>query len=419
MARPKGTNQLHKKQKSFRNRTLAGRWLHAAFGRIFCKRTIIVISEHKTQHVPFSAGIQLFGTVGALALVVWISYSSGSYMAAQQVIQEKERKLASSTLENKRVSAEFTMLKSDLQKLAANSKNGKTGDMAKQLAEQYSKPSVNATETASNDGLGSEYDAILKRVEYLDNKVKELQSSHDEMMADIRATTGGKIQELEKVIARTGVAEQPLEKAAEAQRSQDQQQHEKYSRTENAAKGKESDEGGQGGPFIPESRASALKEKETELYYNLQRMMALNDIVNNLPLDAPLKADTYHQTSPFGVRSDPFRGESAFHSGLDLSGPEHAKVMATQDGKVEFSGWKTAYGNVVDIKHQYGLSTRYAHLERVLVQPEQYVKKGQVIGIQGSTGRSTGHHLHYEVRYNGNPINPSNFLKAGEDVRTN
>ena len=73
---------------------------------------------------------------------------------------------------------------------------------------------------------------------------------------------------------------------------------------------------------------------------------------------------------------------------------------------------------MIDVKHEYGISTRYAHLERILVQPEQMVKKGQVIGIQGSTGRSTGHHLHYEVRYQGQAINPSNFLKAGEDVRS-
>ncbi|MGF1954196.1 M23 family metallopeptidase, partial [Lactococcus lactis] len=93
------------------------------------------------------------------------------------------------------------------------------------------------------------------------------------------------------------------------------------------------------------------------------------------------------------------------------------KVLATQDGRVEFAGWKTAYGNVVDIKHDYAFGTRYAHLERVLVQPDQLVKKGQVIGLQGSTGRSTGHHLHYEVRYQGRALNPENFLRAGDDVR--
>ena len=392
------------------------------FGRVFCKRTIIIIADHKTKHIPFSGGIQFAGLVAAIITVIWASYSSGSYMAAQKVLDEKERKLASSTLENKRVSAEFTLLKSDLLKLASASstKNGKSADYAKQLAEQYSKPGVGVVAPAAkDDALGSEYDAVLKRVEYLDNKVRELQSTHDEMMADIRATTGGKIVELERVIARTGVSAEPMEKAAQAKRNQDEQRHEKYGRIEASAKGDAaaaSLDGGQGGPYIPD-RSSSLKSKETELYYNLQRMMVLNDIVGTMPLASPLAANSYKQTSPFGSRTDPFRGTGAFHSGLDLSGPEHAKVMATTDGKVEFAGWKTAYGNVVDIKHTYGLATRYAHLERVLVAPEQFVKKGQVIGIQGSTGRSTGHHLHYEVRYNGNAIDPANFLKAGKDVQ--
>lgn len=420
MAKPQGFRPS-KKNKSILARTQAGRLVRDIFGRIFCRRTIIIIADHKTQHVPFTGGVQFFGLVALVGLIVWASYSSGSYMAAQQVLAEKERKLANSAMENKRVSAEFTLLKSDLMKLANASKNGKSGDYAKMLAEQYSQPGLGAVAPSeAGDKLGAEYDAVLQRVEYLDNKVRELQSTHDEMMADIRATTGGKIRELERVIARTGISSQPLEKAAKAERVQEEQRQEKYGRIEASAKGskdaKAATTGGQGGPFIPE-RSSSLREKETELYYSLQRMMVLNDIVSALPLDAPLKDHNYRQTSSFGSRNDPFKGSRAFHSGVDLSGADHAKVVATNDGKVEFSGWKSAYGNMVDIKHSYGISTRYAHLERVLVQPEQYVKKGQVIGIQGSTGRSTGHHLHYEVRLNGTAINPNRFLKAGDDVQ--
>jgi murein DD-endopeptidase MepM/ murein hydrolase activator NlpD len=241
-----------------------------------------------------------------------------------------------------------------------------------------------------------------------------LQSTHDTMISDIRATTGGKIKELEKVIAKTGMDGKPLERAAEAKRNQEEQRREKYGRIENGA----SDVGGgQGGPFIPASTSSALKEKDAELYFNLRQLMTLNDIVAAMPLATPIAGD-HHQTSGFGTRVDPFRGSLAFHSGVDLSGGDGAKIIATNNGRVEFAGWKTAYGNVIDIRHEYGLSTRYAHLSRVLVQPDQIVKIGQVIGIQGSTGRSTGHHLHYEVRYNGKTLNPANFLKAGEDVRS-
>ncbi len=420
MATSQGTRPSQKKTKPLLARTAAGKWLHSLLNRVFCRRTVIIIADHKTKHLPFTGGVQFAGVVALIGMVVWASYSSGSYMAAQQILAEKERKLANSAMENRRVAAEFTLLKSDLMKLASASKNGKSADYAKMLAEQYSQPGIgDLAATDADSGLGGEYDAVLKRVEYLDNKVRELQATHNEMIADIRATTGGKIRELEQVIARTGVAATPLEKAARAERVQAEQLHEKYGRIEASAKGgkERAIGGGRGGPLLPE-RSSVLKNQETELYYNLRRMMVLNDVVNALPLAEPLRHNSYRQTSSFGSRVDPFKGRTAFHSGLDLAGVQNAKVYATNDGKVAFAGWKSAYGNMVDIKHPYGISTRYGHLARVLVQPDQYVKKGQVIGIQGSTGRSTGYHLHYEVRLNGTPVNPKKFLKEGDDVQT-
>lgn len=411
------TSRLHSLPRKKKPSSALGRWAHAVFGRMFCKRTIIILSNHKTQHVPFSGGVQLFALVGALAIVAWSSYSSGSYMAAQQIIQEKERKLATTTSENERVGAEFALLKSDLMKLAEASKSGKAGEYTKMIADQYAASntgSAPASGAAPVDATAENYNAVFKRIEYLDNKVRELQTDHDLMMADIRSTTGGKIKELEQVIARTGMDTQPLQRAADAKRLQEEQRREKYGRTEGAAGALGN---GQGGPYVP-LPTSVLKTKETSLYFDLRRLMALNDIVGAMPLDIPFANNNFRQTSSFGGRSDPFHGSAAFHSGLDLAAVDGSKILATNNGRVEFAGWKTAYGYVVDIKHDYGFSTRYAHLSRVMVQPDQIVKKGQAIGVQGSTGRSTGHHLHYEVRYNGRPINPANFLKAGADVRS-
>lgn len=400
MARTTAKTSKRKKAK-----TGLGKWWQS----LFCKRTVIIISDHKTQHIPFAAATQLVVAVGALVTVGWASYSSGSYAAAQKSLMEKERKLASTTEENKRVEAEFGLLKNDLMKLAQGEKNG---DYAKLIAEQYAHSNEpSATPEEAKDKAEDKYSAVFKRIDYLENKVKDLQETHDAMMADIRATTGGKIKELEKVIARTGMDKQPLAQAVEAKRNQEEQQREKYGRIEDAAA-----KGGQGGPFNPVS-SSVLKEKETELYFNLKRMMTLNDIVSAMPLAVPMGIQSYKVTSGFGTRVDPFRGALAYHSGVDLAGPQGTKILAANDGRVAFAGWKTAYGYVVDVKHEYGFSTRYGHLSRVLVQPDQFVKKGQVIGVQGSTGRSTGNHLHYEVQYQGKAINPSNFLKAGADVR--
>ena len=383
-----------------------GRW----FGSLFCKRSVIIISDHKTQHVPFAAGSQALFALVAVGFVAWGAYTSGSYMAAQRVIDEKEKKLANFAQENERVEAEFTLLKQDLQKLADAGK-GKSAEVAKEIVEQYAeKPGT----VEAVDDVKSKYDAVFNRIQFLENRVKELQTNHDEIMADIRATTGGKIKELEKVIARTGVSKDELQRAADAKRIQDEQRREKYGRTEGAEAPLG---GGQGGPYAPVPATGVLKEKEAALYFELRKLMSLNDIVGSMPLATPISYSKYRVTSGFGTRVDPFRGTLSQHAGMDLAGPEGTKILAANNGRVEFAGWKTAYGNVVDVKHELGFSTRYGHLKQILVRPGQVVKKGQAIAIQGSTGRSTGEHLHYEVQYQGKPINPANFLKAGSDVQ--
>jgi murein DD-endopeptidase MepM/ murein hydrolase activator NlpD len=113
---------------------------------------------------------------------------------------------------------------------------------------------------------------------------------------------------------------------------------------------------------------------------------------------------------------DPFTKRPAAHYGIDFAGPYGAKVYATSDGVVVHSGKRGAYGNMIEIDHGMNIKTRFGHLSKLNVKEGDVIKKGDLIGIQGSTGRSTGHHLHYEVRYKGRAINPSKFLKAGEHV---
>lgn len=387
-------------------KTKFGKWYSTAFSRLFCKRSVIIISDHKTQHVPFTVSFQLIALASILGFVTWASYSTGSYVAAQQVLKEKDKKIAFTELENERVGAEFSLLKRDLMKLAKDGEKGKLGDYAQMVAEQYSNDTNPASEINTAEASNVDYNAVFKRIEYLEERMKELQDTHEQMLADIRNTTGGKIKEIEKVIAMVGMDKKALVQKAEAAQKQAEQRKEKYGRIEN----------GRGGPYQP-PKISMLKQKDTNLYFDLKRMMVLNDIVESMPLSRPMHSD-YRLTSGFGTRVDPFRGHLAFHSGMDMSAPLGTKILSTTDGRVTFTGWKGAYGNMVDVEHGFGFSTRYGHLSKILVKNGQFVKKGQVIAIQGSTGRSTGQHLHYEVRYNNNPLNPKNFLKAGEDVRS-
>ena len=117
-------------------------------------------------------------------------------------------------------------------------------------------------------------------------------------------------------------------------------------------------------------------------------------------------------SSGFGVRSDPFRGGAAMHAGVDIPGPIGTPVYATADGIVGRAGWVGGYGNLIELEHGEGIQTRYGHLSQIIAQPGSRVTRGQLIGMMGSTGRSTGSHLHYEVRLGGRAVNPIPFLRT-------
>ena len=122
-------------------------------------------------------------------------------------------------------------------------------------------------------------------------------------------------------------------------------------------------------------------------------------------------------TSPFGARTDPFKGTEAYHTGMDLAATTGTRVLAAGAGKVAFAGPRSGYGNLVEIDHGDGIVSRYGHLSAILVAPGDTVATGDLIGKSGSTGRSTGPHLHFELRRGGTPINPNTFLKAGRTLQ--
>jgi murein DD-endopeptidase MepM/ murein hydrolase activator NlpD len=118
-------------------------------------------------------------------------------------------------------------------------------------------------------------------------------------------------------------------------------------------------------------------------------------------------------TSGYGMRSDPFQGRAAMHAGIDLSGPIGTPIYATADGVVTTAGYNSGgYGNLIKIDHGKGIETRYGHLSSMSVREGARVRRGEMIGRMGSTGRSTGSHLHYEVRIDGRAVNPIPFMKS-------
>jgi hypothetical protein len=172
---------------------------------------------------------------------------------------------------------------------------------------------------------------------------------------------------------------------------------------------------GMGGPFVPVKLPADASTFERQLYrINTTRsqMERLNRTLALVPYRKPVIGEVEF-TSGFGVRSDPFLGRPAMHTGLDFRAATGDPVRATANGKVVSSGWMGGYGRMVEIDHGNGLSTRYGHLSEISVRVGEQIKIGQVIGAVGSTGRSTGPHLHYETRIDGDAVDPQKFLRAG------
>lgn len=177
-------------------------------------------------------------------------------------------------------------------------------------------------------------------------------------------------------------------------------------------------ETGIGGPLLPalsDSNSLSLAENANAVIVSLNRFEQARESLLDAPIFYPFSS-RQRKSSNFGNRADPFGGYTAFHSGLDFAATSGTPVLAAGNGKVVFAGTKSGYGKVVEINHN-GIITRYAHLSRIRVSKGQMVIAGGVIGNVGSTGRSTGPHLHFEVRVNGEPVNPEPYLNLANRLR--
>ncbi|WP_367305108.1 peptidoglycan DD-metalloendopeptidase family protein [Sphingomonas tagetis] len=173
-------------------------------------------------------------------------------------------------------------------------------------------------------------------------------------------------------------------------------------------------QGGMGGPFEAAPADGAVAEGNADaqfrsLFQTWQKLDVLEQTVIAIPSMQPV--DNVKLTSSFGVRADPFHGSAAMHAGVDIPGPQGTPVYATADGVIGRSGRFGGYGNLIAINHGKGIETRYGHLSKILVASNTRVRRGQLIGLMGSTGRSTGSHLHYEVRIDGAAVNPMPFMQ--------
>ncbi len=172
-----------------------------------------------------------------------------------------------------------------------------------------------------------------------------------------------------------------------------------------------------GGPFEAADSAEAEADLRADmqfrsLFMTWKKLDLLEQGVIAIPSAQPVERLAF--TSNYGVRADPFRGTAAMHAGVDIPGPVGTPIYATADGIIDRAERSGGYGNMVEINHGKGIQTRYGHLSKILVAPFTRVHRGQLIALMGSTGRSTGPHLHYEVRIDGHAVNPIPFLQTAD-----
>lgn len=241
----------------------------------------------------------------------------------------------------------------------------------------------------------SDRDTLQRRVNQLSQSLAKLRESHGAFLRHSADLTAVRIGELERTLASVGV------------------------NTKVASAMVGDSKFGRGGPFIAVPHDGMLPLPDDFNPVSLfnshaDRLDNLASVMKSLPLASPL-AD-YEMTSPFGARNDPINAMTGIHEGLDMGASTGTPVMASGDGQIVWAGWRDRYGNLVEIDHGNGLRTRYGHLSKVMVMVGAKVSRGSVIGLVGETGRTTGPHLHYEVRMGEQATNPMKFIVAGQNV---
>lgn len=305
----------------------------------------------------------------------------------QEDLRRSEIALNAEQKTREQLDSEVVNLAADLSNSRASTKDLQRHLEEAKLALAQSIDGQHQMEMAKNNAENALRDAT--------QRLDDTQSAYSSMLANLTERAHSSVEEMEKTIAGAGL------------------------KVEDILSQVDKSDYGQGGPYIPLSDGTvdpgqSVAQHVAPLDDQVTRIEKLHLILRSLPLSAPV--DRFYVSSGFGGRADPFNGENGYHSGMDMVGTIGTDVLSTAPGKVIFAGWKGNYGNVVEIDHGFGITTLYAHLKQTLVEVGEEVSYRQKIGLLGNTGRSSGPHVHYEVRYRDRPMNPDKFLQAGRYV---
>ena len=404
------------------------------------------------SHIRLSCRMQVFVALVAMATGAWVAFSSASYTLHEYLMAAKDHQIANVRLEYRSLLSEvaeyqtrFTDIAGDLKQYHSTmlglaeqntalqkdlssvetklrstegerehviaAREGLKGrlqelenDMAKLANRNFAlKGNLTSVEEDLESTLSERNQALFEKgrmdrqIKDLEKRLAALQSAQKDVVQRLTEQTVASRDDFAKVVAIAGLDVDDLLKADATSKAQ-------------------------GGPFIKIGAtaknngmpAEGLRVSLTNLDDQLNQLEGLQSVLRKLPLSSPL--DYFQITSRHGKRRDPFNRRWAMHYGIDMGGVYKASVFSTAPGVVTYVGWKGNYGRMVEIDHGSGIKTRFGHLHSTLVKKGQKIKFREKVARLGSSGRSTGAHLHYEIIYKGRSRDPMKFMKAGRYV---
>jgi murein DD-endopeptidase MepM/ murein hydrolase activator NlpD len=342
------------------------------FRAAFKPRDIFLHDGRSLRRLRLGTRIQLAATAGAASLLAWSGYTTIQYAVAATgdvaSMQARVAEMEQDVAEIRAAADERAQLMEQRQAfLAAMMSDGaKPEDVAKLLPEQADAPASDAAQQVSDSY--AQVDGM---------QLMLAQQAHQANQQRLRQTSA--------IVRRLGLDPSRLIASHD----------------------------GVGGPFV-EAGAEDVDPRFAQVFASWKQLEQLEQGVASIPSALPIPLNIARFTSGYGTRSDPFRGRAAMHSGIDLAGPVGTPIYAAADAVVGSAGVRGGYGNLIELDHGSGIATRYGHLSQLKVSAGERVRRGQLIGLMGSTGRSTGSHLHYEVRIDGRAVNPLPFLQTGQ-----
>ncbi len=365
---------------------------------VFAKRTILFVTNQKIRSVTLGPLMQV-AIMFSIAFVVSLFNQTLHYNEALSAKSEEINRLKSA---NKYFEEEFKVVNEKLKKVNEYL-----------ILVTGSNHNVSAEEQIIKEPKSFKQEGLSKSDKHTLNELRDV----DSQLNNIQSIARVRIKKIENAIALTGLNIKKIPPQILRKKS--------YQAPKEISLNDEKDKVyGQGGPLVSDASldaalAPSLSADDLERHLakvkfsgEFDYLMVLEQLAKIMPLSKPMK--NYYISSGFGSRRDPITGGRALHQGLDFVGVNKEKIISPSSGKVILAGRFSDYGNAIVIDHGFGITTRYGHLSEVKVKNGQFVKKGDVIALQGNTGRSTGSHLHYEVRYKNIPLNPKKFIEAGE-----